>query len=68
MWVYETAQQTIKQEQKMKTGKYRGWKNGETFGVDLGNNKAKAIKQAKEQGLDMVLKIGGNGKEGEWVY
>ena len=52
----------------MKTGKYRGWKNGETFGVDLGNNKAKAIKQAKEQGLDMVLKIGGNGKEGEWVY
>ena len=52
----------------MKTGKYRGWKKGQTFGVDLGNNKTIAIRDAKNSGLDMVLKIGNCKIEGEWVW
>ena len=48
--------------------KYYGWKFGNIHGQSLGNNKIKAIKQAKELGLDMVLKVGKENRDGEWMW
>ena len=48
--------------------KYHGWKLGNICGQALGNNKIKAIKQAKQLGLDMVLKVGRVNQDGEWVW
>ena len=48
--------------------KYYGWKLGNIHGLSLGNNKIKAIKQAKQLGLDMVLKVGKENRDGEWMW
>jgi len=46
---------------------YRGWKNDEIHGIDLGKNKQQAIAEAKRLKLDMVLQIFPN-KDGIWIW